>query len=213
MGTDGATITRVLSGKTSGEIKALEQQYAKGGGESLRKALEGDLSGDALTRAQALLEGTAVDPKLTGPDKSQAETKAAGARAKVDAHLREAMRGVGTDHKTIHKTLEGKTDVERQAMTSAYQKLYGRDLKADLRSELSGNLLQKTETLLSRGKLSDAEKLHFAVAGAGTDDATIRSVLDGKSKEDVAKIKSEYKQRYGTELAKDWTAIWAAGGL
>ena len=71
------------------------------------------------------------------------------------------------------------------------------------RNRAKAELKKSMQTLLDKGKLTDAEKLHFAMAGAGTDEDAIKAVLEGKSKADIGKIAAEYKTKYKSDLTAD----------
>ena len=59
--------------------------------------------------------------------------------AQADAEaLRNAMKGFGTDESTLIKICANRTNAQRQQLKAAYKSLYGRDLIADLKSELNG---------------------------------------------------------------------------
>lgn len=183
MGTDEATVLATLDGKSPEQRRAIEQAYQRQYGASLRRDVAGELSGPQAQQAEASLSNNA---------------------ARTDAaRLRTAMEGSGTDEAAIYATLDGKSDAQRQAIQTEYRRQYGRELRADLREELGGNDLGRAEALLARGRLSDAEKLHYAMDGAGTDEATIRQVLGGRSRAEVEGIRTDYRQRYGRSLDDD----------
>ena len=59
--------------------------------------------------------------------------------AQADAEaLRKAMQGFGTDEAALIKICANRTNQQRQQIKHAYKSLYGRDLIADLKSELHG---------------------------------------------------------------------------
>ena len=59
--------------------------------------------------------------------------------AQKDAEdLRKAMKGFGTDEAALIKICANRTNSQRQQIKAAYVSLYGRDLIADLKSELHG---------------------------------------------------------------------------
>ena len=183
MGTDEASIMQTLQGKNAEERAAITKAYKEQYGVDLSTRLKKDLSGSELDQANALLEGN--------------QAKAAAAQ------IRTAAAGWGTDESSINQALEGKSAEERKAITEAYRQQYGKDLNSELSSEMSGNDLQKSQALLERGKLSEAEQLKFALEGAGTDEEAVKAALRGKSKEDVARIRSEYESLTGRQLDTD----------
>lgn len=180
LGTNEAGVHSTLKGKSPEQLEAIGQKYQEQTGRTLEADLRGDLSGTDLTRALAAAGGDS-----------------AGADA---AELRQAMDGLGTDEKAIHGVLEGKSPEQRQALAESYRQQTGGDLGKAFSSEMSGNDLGKTEALLQNGKLSGAQQVHFATAGLGTNESDLLGALEGKSKEEIATIRQEYKERFGADL-------------
>jgi hypothetical protein len=183
MGTDEAAIMRTLEGKNAKERQAIAENYKKMYGTDLSKALKSELSGSELTEAKAHLDG---------------DTAKASA-----AKLRTAMAGLGTDEKAIHDLLDGKSAKEREEIKQAYRQTYGADLGKALAKEMSGNDLAKAKILMEKGKLSEAQQLKFAMEGAGTDEDAVRNALQGKTREEIAKIRTDYRKETGRELTAD----------
>lgn len=179
-GTDEAKVYGILEGASPRERRAIKKAYFEKTGRRLDDTLESEFSGAELNRARAGLKG----------DK-------AGVSA---ARLDEAMRGLGTNEDEIYRVLEGKSGKERAAILRAYQRQTGRNLSGSLKSEMSGNDLDQASSLLHDGRLTAAERIHFATDRAGTDEDAIRAALKGKSSEEISAIRREYKQRYGKNL-------------
>lgn len=175
MGTDEAAIMETLRGKSKEEREAITKEFkAEYKGPDLNKRLEGELGGAELDQARALLKGD----------------NAAADAAQLKHAMHGGLTGLGTDKDAIDSALEGKSAQQREDILKAYSK-YG-DLKQDLKGDLSGNDLQKSEALLERGKLSSAEELKFALEGLGTDEEAVKKALQGKSKQEIAEIRKEY---------------------
>jgi hypothetical protein len=188
VGTDEAAIMATLKGKSKDERAAIEKAYKDTYNVDLKTRLKGDLDGSELDQANALLEG------------NQAKADAAGIKTAASGFW-------GADKKGINEGLEGKTAEERKAISAAYQQTYGKELSSELKTRLSGNDLQKSEALLQRGKLSEAEQLKFALEGAGTDEEAVKKALHGKSKEEIAQIRQDYQnltqRQLDTDIAED----------
>jgi hypothetical protein len=182
-GTNEGAIYQTLAGKSDDERAAVESEYRQLYGRDLATDLRGDLSGPALDQALALLSGHA-------------------ARADA-ASLRSAMTGAGTSESTIEEVFAGTTATERAAIEVEYRQMYGSDLRADLATELGGNDLDRVRSMLATGGLSDAERLYSAVTGPGTEESTIRSVLTGRSKDELQAIREDYTRRYGRDIVAD----------
>src|SRR5689334_20825085 len=88
------------------------------------------------------------------------------------AQLFRAMDGIGTDEKTIHRVLAGKSRQELAALRAVYADHYGgRSLDADLQGELSGTDLEEAQAALSGDPIEQAAAaLRNAAKGAGTDE-------------------------------------------
>jgi hypothetical protein len=172
LGTDEAAVNEVLRGKNPEQIAEIGREYKLLYGRDLAAALKDELSGDKLRQSEALMKGK-------------------GAQADAAA-LHDAMAGLGTDEDAICRTFQGKSAEERQAIRAAYREMYGVDLKDELRSELKDTEFRRAELLIENGELTDAQKLYFAMQGAGTDEDEIKATLEGKSKEEIEAIKREY---------------------
>ncbi|MHB8876304.1 MAG: ADP-ribosyltransferase [Myxococcaceae bacterium] len=183
LGTDEQAILQTLEGKSPTERAAITASYQKQYGTSLKAELKGDLSGAKSQLAMALLEG----------DKSRAAA----------AKLADAMKGPGTHEQAIFQALEGTSAAERGALAASFQKLSGRELTADLKKELGGSDLKRAESLLANGKISDADELHLAMNGLGTDESKIKQTLSGRTKAEIDQLKSDYRAKYGSDLMAD----------
>lgn len=181
--TDRESIYQTLEGKTPEQRAALIEEYRRNYNIDLSQELRNDLSGYEGDRAQALLRGDQ-----------------AGARA---ATIKQAMHGgifgLGTDEEAINRTLEGKTAEERRQILAAYSRQYG-DMRADMRGDMSGNDLEHAETLLQRGRISDAQRVQYGLEEWGVNEDSVNAALRGKSREEIAQIRQEYRQRTGREL-------------
>jgi hypothetical protein len=187
LGTDEEAVYKALEGKSKEERAAILAEYQKTYNVDLRERLRGDFSGAELDRATALLDG----------DKAGADA------ATIKHAMHGGFLGLGTDEEAINKALEGKSPEERRAILAAYGKQYKADLRTDLRGDMAGNDLERAETLLERGKISDAQALKFATEGWGTDEDAIKQTLKGKSKAEIRQISQEFYQRTGRHLAPE----------
>lgn len=171
-GTDEDLIYRSIGNLTPLQAKVLRAYYLLRYKISLDQHLADELSGSEKTRAMALLEG----------NKTLADVAA----------LHEAMHGgltgLGTDEETIMRVLRGKTGKEREAIIAEYKRRYGRDLKADLKSELADDWSShhdyKRASALLAGDTAKADAIaldqamHGGWTGAGTDEAQIARVYE-----------------------------------
>ncbi|OQV25455.1 Annexin A3 [Hypsibius exemplaris] len=117
--------------------------------------------------------------------------------------IRKALKEKGTDEKSIINILTRRSNRQRQIIAYEYQKIHGRDLAKDLKSDLSGTLEDVLLGLLSPPEVFDARTLNKAVAGLGTDEQTLIEVIGSRSAEELAAIKKAYRAEFKNELEKD----------
>ncbi len=201
-GTDETTVMKVLADKTPEQIAGLRAEFKKQG-RNLDLELELDLSGPELRQAKALLGGTALT-RAEKADKTGSQPANAATlkfRALADAAILEGALGAnGGGARTVERTLSGKSKQELLAIADAYRTTTGRQLEKDLGAELvSGELTHAMELLRGEGD-APASLLRRALADAGTDEAAVKAVLEGKTKTEIADLAKDYQRRYGEDL-------------
>ena len=180
---------------------SIDMEAVKGGGSEERRALLDSLYGKSPEERKAYqeayksktgreLEGD-LKNNLFGSDRDIAMEYLKEGKESDAAKLHRAMDGLGTDEKSIFRTLEGKTEKERKAILDDYKSKYGVDLREDLKGDLSGSDLAKANNLLDKGKLDTAGKLDVAMSGAGTDEKGIFEALQKASPEERAKLSKD----------------------
>ncbi|XP_048369170.1 annexin A4 [Sphaerodactylus townsendi] len=117
--------------------------------------------------------------------------------------LRKAMKGLGTDEDAITDIVAKRTSAQRQQIIIAYKSTIGRDLIADLKSELSGNFERTIVGLMTPSTLYDVQELKNAMKGAGTDEGCMIEILASRTNEEIRRIIDTYKHQYGCTLDKD----------
>lgn len=173
-GTDEAAIHDVLRNKSPDQVKALRAAYAdRYPGRSLDADIKDELSGSDLKSAQRVL--TAKKPLAATVDvKKPAE---------------------------VIKTLAAASPRERAAIAAAHQKEHGRSLASDVSSHLGGDEAVRATALLNNNDALDkAAQLHTAMAGIGTDEKAIDTVLSTSTPAARKAIEAAYQTQYGTSL-------------
>ncbi|KFV61318.1 Annexin A6, partial [Dryobates pubescens] len=120
--------------------------------------------------------------------------------------LRKAMKGLGTDEGAIIEVLTQRSNAQRQQILQAYKAHYGRDLMADLKSELSGSLAKLILGLMLTPAQYDAKQLRKAVEGAGTDEKVLIEILATRNNQEIKAINEAYQEAYHKSLEDDLTS-------
>lgn len=107
--------------------------------------------------------------------------------------LRRACKGLGTDEDVILAIMCNRTALQRVAITRHYKAAYGRDLKEDLKDELSGDFQDVIMALMQPQALYDARCLKKAMDGIGTDEEVLLEIMCARSNEQMIAIKAAYK--------------------
>ena len=124
--------------------------------------------------------------------------------ADVDADaLRKAMKGFGTDEKTLIRILSKPDPLQMALLKDTYTRRHNRSLEKDLASETSG-YFEEGLLALARGPLmQDAHNVHRAIKGLGTKESMLNDVLVGRSNADMRAIKHAYHEHYRHTLEAD----------
>lgn len=117
--------------------------------------------------------------------------------------LKKAMKGFGSDEDAIMAVLAARTNHQRQEIAAKYQQEHDKDLVDDLKSELGGKFEDAIVALMSTPQLYDANSLHDAMSGLGTDEAVLIEILCSRSSEEIQAIKSTFKEVHGKDLAEE----------
>ncbi|MDX2087538.1 MAG: annexin [Kofleriaceae bacterium] len=202
-GTDENKIFATLRGKSAEEIKAIKAAYQAKTKRSLEADLTDELSGNDLKEAKALLSADPVQQKV--------------------AALQNAMEGWGTDETKVKQTLASMTDPKLKAKVIAeYEKQTGVKLSNALAAEgmASAGVDPKAFKATPSGPKLDEKKVKELAATKdiklaaisilaatdrwGTDEKAISAALKGKTPEEIAAIKKDFKEHSG---GKDLEAV------
>ncbi|KUJ07529.1 Annexin [Mollisia scopiformis] len=114
--------------------------------------------------------------------------------------LRKAMKGFGTDEKTLIRVLADKDPIQINAIRTAYHNRHKRHLLNDVQGETSG-WFEEGLCALIRGPLQqDVVLLRQGTEGPGTKEKVLNDVLLGRSNADMRAIKEAFQNTYRTSL-------------
>nr|XP_033783027.1 annexin A6 isoform X2 [Geotrypetes seraphini] len=219
MGTADNTLIRIMVSRSEIDMMDIREAFRTKYEKSLYSMIKNDTSGDYK---HALLNLCGGDDDAAGeffPEAAQAayqmwersavaqlELKgtvqpAAGFHADNDAKtLRKAMKGIGTDEDTIINVITQRSNAQRQEIKKAFKSHFGRDLMADLKSELSGTLEKVALGLMMTPAQYDAKQLKKAMEGAGTDEKALIEILTTRTNQEIHAINQAYQEAYQKSL-------------
>ncbi|EED19152.1 annexin ANXC3.2 [Talaromyces stipitatus ATCC 10500] len=117
--------------------------------------------------------------------------------------LRKAMKGFGTDEKTLIQVLAHLDPLQMAAVRETYTKHISRDLYKDVKGETSGYFEQGLLAIIEGPLNHDAELVRDAVKGLGTKEWLLNDVLLGRSNADMREIKNAYQRKFNRSMEKD----------
>ncbi|XP_022236276.1 annexin B9-like isoform X2 [Limulus polyphemus] len=146
--------------------------------------------GSGHAKMLSLEQGTVVPAKPFDP---QADAQA----------LRKAMKGFGTDEKSIINVLTRCVNSQRQQIAVSYKTQFGKDLIKDLKNELSGRFEDVILAMMTPMVEFLASEIHHAISGVGTDEDSLIEILCTRNNHDIREIKESYKKLYRQSLEND----------
>ena len=126
--------------------------------------------------------------------------------------LHYAMKGLGTDERTIINIICSRTAIQRAEIRRRYVALYGKDLLKKLKDELSGNFEDCCVGLFMTPPEYDAHCLYKAMKGVGTNEGVLIEILGTRNNQEIQMIKAEFLKNYGKPLEK-WITSETSGHL
>ncbi|XP_043827238.1 annexin A3 [Dromiciops gliroides] len=128
----------------------------------------------------------------------------AGFNPSADADtIRKAIQGIGTDEKTLIHILTARSHAQRQLIGKEYRAASGKDLKDDLKGDLSGNFERLMVALVYPPAVFDAKQLKKAMKGSGTDESALIEILTTRNSRQLKEISQAYYTAYKKSLGDD----------
>ncbi|KAM9392620.1 annexin A1a [Pholidichthys leucotaenia] len=117
--------------------------------------------------------------------------------------LDKAIKTKGVDEHTIIDVLVKRSNEQRQKIKEAYQQASGKPLESALKNALKGDLEEVVLALLRTPAQYDAQQLHLAMKGLGTDEDTLIEILASRNNTQIVALKTAYKEEYKKDLEED----------
>ncbi|XP_072573776.1 annexin A6 [Paramormyrops kingsleyae] len=219
LGTADNTLIRIMISRSEMDMLDIRECFRLQYEKSLYNMIKDDTSGDYKRTLLSLCGG---DDDLAGeffPEAAQiaykmwevsAMTKvqlrgtiyaSSGFNPGSDAKaLRKAMKGFGTDEDTIIDIITHRSNAQRQEIRKVFKSSFGRDLMADLKSELSKNLCRLILGLMMTPAEFDAKMMKKAMEGAGTDEHALIEILVTRSNEEIKAICASFEEAHKKSL-------------
>ncbi|KAH0509917.1 Annexin A6 [Microtus ochrogaster] len=114
-----------------------------------------------------------------------------------------AMKGFGSDKESILELITSRSNKQRQEICQSYKSLYGKDLIADLKYELTGKFERLIVNLMRPLAYCDAKEIKDAISGVGTDEKCLIEILASRTNEQMHQLVAAYKDAYERDLESD----------
>uniref|UniRef100_A0A2K6CJT3 Annexin n=1 Tax=Macaca nemestrina TaxID=9545 RepID=A0A2K6CJT3_MACNE len=114
-----------------------------------------------------------------------------------------AMKGFGSDKEAILDIITSRSNRQRQEICQSYKSLYGKDLIADLKYELTGKFERLIVGLMRPPAYCDAKEIKDAISGIGTDEKCLIEILASRTNEQMHQLVAAYKDAYERDLEAD----------
>ncbi|KAM4709264.1 annexin A3 [Discoglossus pictus] len=127
-----------------------------------------------------------------------------GFSAGKDADIvRKAITGCGTDEDCLINVLPQRSNAQRQLIVKEYQAACGKELKDDLKGDLSGNFEHLMVSLTLPPAYFDAKQLKKAMKGTGTTEGILIEILASRTSKQMKEVGDAYYTAYGKSLGDE----------
>ncbi|XP_037661321.1 annexin A8-like protein 1 isoform X2 [Choloepus didactylus] len=196
LGTKEGVIIEILASRTKSQLQEIMKAYEEDFGSTLEEDIQADTRGYLERILVCLLQGSRddisgfVDPALALQDAQ--DLYAAGEKIR------------GTDEMKFITILTTRSATHLMRVFEEYEKIANKSIEDSIRSETHGSLEEAMLTVVkcTRNLHSYfAERLYYALKGAGTRDRTLIRNIVSRSEIDLNLIKSQFKKTYGKTLS------------
>ncbi|OWK07967.1 hypothetical protein Celaphus_00008375, partial [Cervus elaphus hippelaphus] len=196
IGTKEGVIIEILASRTKNQLQEIMKAYEEDYGSNLEEDIKADTSGYLERILVCLLQGSRddlsgyVDPGLALQDAQ--DLYAAGEKI------------CGTDEMKFITILCTRSATHLMRVFEEYEKIANKSIEDSIKSETHGSLEEAMLTVVkcTRNLHSYfAERLYYAMKGAGTLDGTLIRNIVSRSEIDLNLIKNQFKKMYGKTLS------------
>jgi len=113
------------------------------------------------------------------------------------------MKGIGTDDKVLSGIMSSRTREQMVEIAAVFQRKFSKSLEAWIKGDTSDHYQAICVALIQAPGDYDAQKVHQAIAGAGTDDDELIEVLCTRTNQELIEMKEAYVRLYKKEMEKD----------
>jgi len=114
--------------------------------------------------------------------------------------LHKAMKGFGTNEATIIAILCHRSCQQRLEIANTFKAAFGKELRSELKSELSGDFERLIIALITPWADYMASEVHHAIQGAGTNEKRLIEILCSCNNEEIRNISVAYEHLYRNSL-------------
>ncbi|MFT7813565.1 annexin A1 [Arapaima gigas] len=194
LGTDEDTLVEILASRTNHEIKAIKLAYKQEYKKELEDDIKSDTGGDFRAALLSLCKAARSEDPIVNDDLADRD-----ARALYEA----GEKRKGTDCSVFIDILTTRSSPQLCRTFEKYSKYSKVDMAKAIDLELKGdieNCLTAAVKCAGNKPAFFAEKLYLSMKGSGTRTKILTRVMVSRSEVDLAKIKEEYKKKYGVTL-------------
>uniref|UniRef100_A0A3P8YA23 Annexin n=2 Tax=Esox lucius TaxID=8010 RepID=A0A3P8YA23_ESOLU len=117
--------------------------------------------------------------------------------------LSKAIKGLGTDEKTLIQVLTHRSSDQRQLICKAYQEATGKMLVKDLKGETSGNFTDLLVALVTPPAVYHCQQVRKALKGVGTENSVLIEIFASTSNKKIKELSDAYSKETQRTLTED----------
>ncbi|XP_056424784.1 annexin A3 [Hyla sarda] len=117
--------------------------------------------------------------------------------------VRKAIKGLGTDEDSLISVLTQRSNSQRQLIAKEYLSACGKELKDDLKGDLSGNFEHLMVSLILPPAVFDAKQLKKAMKGTGTSENILIEILASRTSKQIKEVGDAFYSAYSKSLGDD----------